>query len=278
MVFFSPFFKCLQGRYLQLNHSPWAPSVVKEGNRDFDLSPNRGGFVTYLYCCLESHLPAFVSRSLVARTLIILIKRIKFTWKREKQQQWITVRGDEANAHVAQSVLPPRWVKGLVSELEVFLLWQGWAALGKTQRVVGLHQPCLTRMVEREGNGILWERVGIQIKTLTPELASLGCLVHETLMEKRCEIGRDWKTARRWWVDTWQVYITSVFKAAVTRHFKVWTAVSSQCFSHHLYYLAYLTVQWYGSFLWPNKPLKLSLGSREQSEIQLYCPLQPTWC
>lgn len=160
-VFFSPFFKCVQGGYFQLNHSPWAPSAVKEGKGNFHFSPNRGGFVTHLYCCLESHLPAFVSRSLVARTLIILIKRIKFTWKREKQQQLITVKGDAVDVHIGQAVLPPRWVKGLVSELEVVLLGQEWAPLGKTQWMVRLHQPCLTRMVDREGNGILWEGVGI---------------------------------------------------------------------------------------------------------------------
>lgn len=53
--------------------------------------------MTHLYCCLESHLPAFVSRSLVARTLIILIKRIKFTWKRwggKNNKERITVKRD----------------------------------------------------------------------------------------------------------------------------------------------------------------------------------------
>lgn len=60
---------------------PWAFSIVKGVNQGLCPTPKKGDRAggTHLYCCLESHLPAFVSRSLVARTLIILIKRIKFT-------------------------------------------------------------------------------------------------------------------------------------------------------------------------------------------------------
>lgn len=38
----------------------------------------------YLYCCLVSHLPAFVSRSLVAKTLMMFRNNIKLTWRENR--------------------------------------------------------------------------------------------------------------------------------------------------------------------------------------------------
>lgn len=38
----------------------------------------------YLYCCLVSHLPAFVSLSLVAKTLMMFRNNIKLTWRQNR--------------------------------------------------------------------------------------------------------------------------------------------------------------------------------------------------
>lgn len=44
----------------------------------------------YLYCCLVSHLPAFVSRSLVARTLIMFRNSTKLTCRERKTPSYLS--------------------------------------------------------------------------------------------------------------------------------------------------------------------------------------------
>lgn len=44
----------------------------------------------YLYCCLVSHLPAFVSRSLVARTLIMFRNSTKLTCREKKTPGYLS--------------------------------------------------------------------------------------------------------------------------------------------------------------------------------------------
>lgn len=127
--------------------------------------------MTHLYCCRESHLPAFVSRSLVARTLIILIKRIKFTWKRKKKKQQQNIKDIQSVLMLSSQCLPQNESKGYgmqwpcgcaVCELEDLLLCKRWPPQERPSSWwVGLLQLCLIQRVVRESNGLLHESVGI---------------------------------------------------------------------------------------------------------------------
>jgi len=85
-----------------------------------------GGFVTHLYCCRESHLPAFVSRSLVARTLIILIKRIKFTWKRKKKNQQQNIKEIQSVLVLSIQCLPQMSQRAVAYNDLVIALCKSW--------------------------------------------------------------------------------------------------------------------------------------------------------
>ena len=82
--------------------------------------------MTHLYCCRESHLPAFVSRSLVARTLIILIKRIKFTWKRKKKNQQQNIKEIQSVLVLSIQCLPQMSQRAVAYNDLVIALCRSW--------------------------------------------------------------------------------------------------------------------------------------------------------